>query len=69
MKTIKEIGKITKRAFLHGYFNWLICLAVGGILYAITKQFYWLLFGIIFGAVFDKDDFLGKSKKKEQEKE
>ena len=62
MKTKKEMGKIIKKAFLHGNFNWLIFLVVGGILYAITKQFYWLAFGIIFGAVFDKNDILLREK-------
>lgn len=66
MKKMKEMGKITKRAFLHGNFNWLICIVVGGILYIITKQFYWLVFGIIFGVVFDKDNI---SRKKEKGKE
>ena len=70
MKTIKEIGKIMRRAFLRGRFNWLICMIAGGILYAVTKHLYWLLFGIIFGAIFDKDNFLEKGdKNKEIEKE
>ncbi len=70
MKTIKEIVKITKRGLPYGNFNWLICLTVGGgILYAITKEIYWLIFGISFGVVFNKDHFLGKSKKEEQTEE
>ncbi len=68
--SIKEIVKITKKAFLQGRFNWLIFIAVGGILYAVTQQYFWLIFGISFGVVFDKNDFLGKrNRKKEQEKE
>ena len=69
MKTMKEIGKITKSAFRQGISNWLIWVVVGAILYAFTKQLFWLIFGISFGMVFSKDDFFGKKDKKKGQEE
>ncbi len=64
---MKDIGKTAKRALLCGKFNWLIWVFVGGCLYGLTNQIFWLIFGISFGVVFQQKDFLGKKDKKKDE--